>query len=64
MIINRDKYLAGEDDTSRLKETIELPVDLLDQPGTLIDRIFSFAFDVLEVQTVELRIRPPATEGG
>ena len=39
-----------------------LPVDLLDQQANLIDRIFTFAFDVLDLHAVELRIRPPAAE--
>ena len=50
-------------DTGRIKETIELPVDLLQQQGNLIDRIFAFAFDMLDLQEIELRIRPPAAEG-
>jgi len=49
-----------EDGTGRLRDTIELPLDLLDQQANLIDRIFSFAFDVLDLQAIELRIRPTA----
>jgi hypothetical protein len=37
---------------------IELPIDLLDHPSDLIDRVFAFAFDVLGLQTIELRVRP------
>ena len=51
-----------EHDTGRIKATIELPVDLLDQQGNLIDRIFAFAFDVLDLQAIELRIHPPEWE--
>jgi hypothetical protein len=51
---------AVGDDTGRIRETIELPIDLLDEQSDLIDRIFSFAFDALDLQTLELRIRPPA----
>jgi hypothetical protein len=46
------------DGTGRLRETIELPVDSLDQQADLIDRVFAFAFDVLELQAIELRVRP------
>jgi hypothetical protein len=53
---------AVEDETGRIRETIELPVDLLDQQANLIDRIFTFAFDVLDLRAVELRIRPPMVE--
>jgi hypothetical protein len=55
---------AIEYDTGWIKETIELPVNLLDQQANLIDRVFAFAFDVLDLQAVELRIRPSAAEGG
>ncbi|HEX9373400.1 MAG TPA: hypothetical protein VF897_20470 [Roseiflexaceae bacterium] len=42
----------------RSKATIDLPADLADQPSDLYDRVFAFAFDVLGLQTVELRVRP------
>ena len=52
----------AEQSSGRTKATIELPVDLLDQQDDLIDRIFSFAFDALDLQTVELRIHPSVWE--
>ena len=55
---------AAKDSAGRTRGTIELPVDLLDQQANLIDRVLAFAFDVLELQAVELRIRPRAAEGG
>jgi hypothetical protein len=55
---------AVEDDTGRIREVIELPADLLDQQANLIDRVFAFAFDVLNLQAIELRIRPPAAKCG
>ena len=54
---------AAKESAGRIKGTIELPVDLLDQQPNLIDRVFAFAFDVLELQAVELRIRPRTAEG-
>jgi hypothetical protein len=39
------------------KATIDLPADLAAQPNDLFDRVFAFAFDVLGLQTVELRVR-------
>jgi hypothetical protein len=53
---------STEDNPGQSKETIELPVDLLAQQSDLIDRVFTFVFDTLGLQTIELRIRPPATE--
>jgi hypothetical protein len=46
----------------RSSGTIDLPVDLLELQSDLIDRIVAFAFDVLGLQTVELRVRPPQPE--
>jgi hypothetical protein len=43
--------------------SFELPVDLFDHPSDLIDRVFAFAFDVLGLQTVELRVQPPVAHG-
>jgi hypothetical protein len=42
----------------RVKDTIDVPEDLVAQQPDLLDRIFSFAFDVLDLQTIDLRIRP------
>ena len=39
------------------KDSIELPADLVAQQSDLLDRVFAFAFDVLGLVTVELRIR-------
>ena len=41
----------------RSKATIELPADMAGQPGDLFDRVFAFTFDVLGIQSVELRVR-------
>jgi hypothetical protein len=42
----------------RSKATIDLPAALAAQPSDLYDRVFAFAFDVLGIHTVELRVRP------
>jgi hypothetical protein len=49
---------APADNAYRTSGSIELPADLLDQQSDLIDRVFAFAFDVLGLRAVELRIRP------
>jgi hypothetical protein len=49
---------APEQASRRVKDTIEAPEDLVAQQPDLIDRIFSFAFDVLDLQAIDLRIRP------
>lgn len=41
-----------------VKDTIEVPEDLVAQQPDLLDRIFTFAFDNLGLQTIDLRIRP------
>ncbi|HEU5099567.1 MAG TPA: hypothetical protein VFU22_11140 [Roseiflexaceae bacterium] len=41
----------------RSKATIELPADTAGQPGDLSDKVFAFTFDVLGIQSVELRVR-------
>ena len=43
--------------TNRLKAMIDLPADLAGQPSDLFDKVFAFTFDVLGLQTVELRVR-------
>ena len=67
IIVNRDGSLMTESTperaTRRAKETIVVPVDLVAQQPDLIDRIFTFAFDVLEIQTIDLRIRPVSLGG-
>ena len=54
---------AANDSAGHASGTIELPVDLLDEQSDLMDCILSFAFDVLNLRTIELRIRPRAAEG-
>jgi hypothetical protein len=39
------------------KALIDLPADLVGQPSDLFDKVFAFTFDVLGLQTVELRVR-------
>ena len=39
------------------KATIDLPADMAGQPGDLFDKVFAFTFDVLGLQSVELRVR-------
>jgi hypothetical protein len=67
IIVNFDGTLtaegAPEHVARRLKETIEVPEDLVAQQPDLIDRIFAFAFDVLGLQIVDVRIRPMLVDG-
>ena len=49
---------APEHVARRRKETIDVPEDLIAQQSDLIDRIFAFAFDVLGLQSIDVRIRP------
>ena len=62
IILNCDGTLTAEDAPEhvvrRRKETIEVPEDLIVQQSDLIDRIFAFAFDVLGLQSIDVRIRP------
>jgi len=39
------------------RETVELPMTVLEQQCNVIDRVLTFAFDVLGLQAVELRVR-------
>jgi hypothetical protein len=39
------------------KATVELPADMAGQPSDLFDKVFAFTFDVLGLQSVELRVR-------
>jgi hypothetical protein len=43
--------------TGGSKAMIDLPSDLVGQPSDLFDKLFAFTFDVLGLQTVELRVR-------
>ena len=45
------------------KETIEVPEDLVAQQPDLIDRIFAFAFDQLDLKSIDVRIRPESVGG-
>jgi hypothetical protein len=62
IIVNRDGSLTTEGATEqgarRVKDTIVVPEDLVGQQPDLIDRIFTFAFDVLDLQTIDMRIHP------
>ena len=67
IIVNCDGSLMTEDTPKRIakraKDTIEVPEDLVAQQPDLIDRIFTFAFDVLDLQAIDLRIRPVSLGG-
>lgn len=67
IILSRDGSLttegAPERVARRVKDTIEVPEDLVAQQPDLMDRIFTFAFDVLGLQTIDLRIRPVSLDG-
>ena len=39
------------------KALIDLPADMAGQTGDLFDKVFAFTFDVLGLQSVELRVR-------
>lgn len=61
IILERDGSLwwHGSVDTSAVesRETVELPMTVLEQQSNVIDRVLTFAFDVLGLQAVELRVR-------
>ena len=67
IIVNCDGSLMTEGTPERagrpVKDTIVVPEDLVAQQPDLIDRIFTFAFDVLDLQTIDLRIRPVSLTG-
>jgi hypothetical protein len=67
IVLNRDGTLtaegAPEQVDRRRKAMIEVPEDLLAQQSDLIDRIFTFAFDVLDLKAIDLRIRPVSLAG-
>jgi hypothetical protein len=59
--IQRDGSLAWNslnDLRNQAVGTLELPAEVLDQQSDVFDRVFAFAFDVLRLHTLELRIRP------
>ena len=67
IILNRDGSLttegAPERAARRVKDTIEVPEGMVEQQPDLLDRIFTFAFDVLDLQAIDLRIRPVSFAG-
>jgi hypothetical protein len=52
------RFTATEGHAGTTKDAIDLSIDLVEQQSDLLDRVVAFAFDVLGLQTVELRIRP------
>jgi hypothetical protein len=63
IILSHDGSLTTDGALRRVKDTIEVPEDLVAQQPDLIDRIFTFAFDVLDLQAIDLRIRPVSLDG-
>jgi hypothetical protein len=67
IILNYDGSLTREGTPERadrrVKDTIEVREDLVAQQPDLIDRIFTFAFDDLGLQSIVLRIRPVSLSG-
>jgi hypothetical protein len=67
IILHRDGSLTAEAVSERaarrVKDTIEVPEELVAQQPELIDHIFTFAFDVLDLQTIDVRIRPVSLGG-
>jgi hypothetical protein len=64
IILNRDGtlewILADCRSGTTMTDSIVLPDDAIEQQSNLFDRVFAFAFDVLGLVTIELRVR--ATE--
>jgi hypothetical protein len=67
IIVNCDSSLMTEGSPERaarrVKDTIEVSEDLVAQQPDLIDRILTFAFDVLDLQTIDLRVHPVSLAG-
>jgi hypothetical protein len=65
IILNRDGILTTDTQSEgvarRINETIDVPEHLVLQQPDLIVRILSFAFDVLGLQTIDMRIRPESS---
>jgi len=61
IILDRDGSLwwhgSVEASAAESRETVELPMTILEQQCNVIDRVLTFAFDVLGLQAVELRVR-------
>ena len=66
IILNRDgtlEWLLADCRPSKtMTDSITLPDDLATQQSKLFDRVFAFAFDVLGLITVDLRIRVAGQE--
>ena len=66
MIINRNGSLEwnplGDDTAGSTRGLIDLSADLVAEQPDLFDRVFAFAFDVLGLVTIDLRIRPSEPE--
>ena len=58
IILSHDGSLTTEGAPRQVKDTIEIPEDLVAQQPDLIDRIFTFAFDVLDLQIIDVHIHP------
>jgi hypothetical protein len=67
IILNYDGSLTIQDTPERapggVKDTIEVREDLVAQRPDLIDRIVTFAFDILALHTIDLRICPVLLAG-
>jgi len=66
MILNRNGSLEwnplGSDSAGSTSGSIDLPADLVAAQPDLFDRVFAFAFDVLGLVTIDLRIRASGPE--
>ena len=66
MILNRNGSLEwnplGGDSTGSTSGSIDLSADLVAAQPDLLDRVFAFAFDVLGLVTIDLRIRASGPE--
>ena len=52
-----DYHYADQTWPRRTRGTIELSPELLAQQSDLLDRVIAYAFDVLGLNTLELRVR-------
>jgi hypothetical protein len=66
IILNRDGtlewILADCRPSKMMTDSIVIPAELAEQQSNLFDRVFAFAFDVLGLVTIELRVRAAAQE--
>ncbi|HEU5099274.1 MAG TPA: hypothetical protein VFU22_09655 [Roseiflexaceae bacterium] len=51
---------CGQNTSGWAAGKLEVPAELLAEQSDLLDRVFAFAFDVLGLHTLDLRIRPYA----